>query len=148
MCDVQLLQVASYSPVASPETIEILDESDENELEEQVDMALTDTEETECAIESSVQSPSECDTEIPVNLECSDLEDQAQMLSTAACFQSSLTTVDQTVNDLGTLLLPSKTSAEISATMSKLSNSQRYSLLYNHISPPSVLPSSYSYGCN
>lgn len=72
-----MLQVASYSPVASPETIEILDESDENELEEQVDMVLTDTEETECAIESSVQSPLECDTEIPVNLECSDLEDQA-----------------------------------------------------------------------
>ena len=32
--------------------------------------------------------------------------------------------------------------------MSKLSNSQRYSLLYNHMSPPNVLPTSYSYGCN
>lgn len=51
------------------------------------------------------------------------------MLSTAACIaQSSLTAtqlaVNQTVNDLGALLLPSRTSAEITATMSKLSNSE------------------------
>ena len=52
------------------------------------------------------------------------------------------------MNDLGALLLPSKTIAEITTTMSKLSNSQRYSLLYNHMSPPNVLPTSYSYGCN
>ena len=100
----------------------------------------TTTEVTECVVESnlsSVQLSSESDTEMPVNLEPSDLGEQVQTLTTAACTaQSSLTTelaVDQTVNDLGALLLPSKTSAEINATMSKLSNSQRYSFLYNHI---------------
>ena len=155
MRDVELLQVTSYSPVASPETIKILDDSIDNESEEQVQMTLTTTEVTECAVESnlsSVQLSSESDTEMPVNLEPSDLGEQVQTLSTvAATAQSSLTTelaVDQTVNDLGALLLPSKTSAEINAIMSKLSNSQRYSVLYSHISPPSILPSSYSYGCN
>ena len=34
----------------------------------------------------------------------------------------------ETVNDLGALLLPSKSNAEITGTMSKLSNSQKYSL--------------------
>lgn len=130
MSEVELLQVTAYSP----DTIEILDESVENELEE---VQMTST--TECAVDSnlsSAQLPSESDTEMPVNLECSNSETTTQLA------------VDQTVNDLGALLLPSRTSAEITATMSKLSNSQKYCLLYNHISPPSILPSSYSYGCN
>ena len=75
-----------------------------------------------------------------------------EQVSSTACLAQSLLTIelaaDQTVNDLGALLLPSKTIAEITTTMSKLSNSQRYSLLYNHMSPPNVLPISYSYGCN
>ena len=108
MRDVELLQVTSYSPVASPETIEILDDSIDKESEEQVQMTLTTTEVTECAVESnlsSVQFSSESDTEMPVNLEPSDLGEQVQTLSTVAgTAQSSLTTelaVDQTVNDLG-----------------------------------------------
>ena len=48
--------------------------------------------------------------------------------TSAGLTHSSLTSdfaVDQTVNDLGVLLLPSKTSAEITTTVIKLTNSQR-----------------------
>ena len=85
---------------------------------------------------------------MPIDLESGNLTEQEQMLSTPESSQTNELGSDQTINDLGAVLLPSKTNAEISAIMSKLSNSQRYSLLYNHISPPSILPSSHSYGCN
>ena len=167
-CDVELLDTSSYSPVPSPETIEILDESTENESEdamnetgnvvnesedvenesdEQLQMTSTSTEVIDGSRFSSVCLRSENNTEMPES--SNNLEEQVS--STACLTQSLLTTefaVDQTVNDLGALLLPSKTIAEITTTMSKLSNSQRYSLLYNHMSPPNVLPTSYSYGCN
>ena len=121
----------------------------ENELEDVV-MIPTSTKVINESRLSSVHLQSENDAKIPES--SNNVEEQVQILSTTACTaQSSLTTaVDQieTVNDLGALLLPSKTNAEISATMSKLSNSQKYCLLYNHVSPPSILPSSYSYGCN
>ena len=94
----------------------------------------------------SVHLQLENDTEISES--SSNLEEQVQLLSTAAfTAQPSLTTeVNQieTVNDLGALLLSSKTSAEITDPMSKLSNSQRYiyfTIMYSH-------QSSYSYGCN
>lgn len=55
------------------------------------------------------------------------LEEQVQILSLTTCIvQFLLTTelvVDQTVNDLGSLLLPSKTNTERTAIMSKLSYS-------------------------
>lgn len=76
----------------------------------------------------------------------SNLGEDVQVLSTTACTaQSSLTTEVETVNDLGALLFPSQTSAEITATMSKFSNSQRYSLLYNYVYPPKQQA---IYGCN
>ena len=153
-CDVELLETASYSPVPSPETIEILGESTENESEdvenesdEQLQMTSTSTEVIDGSRFSSVCLQSENNTEMPES--SNNLEEQVS--STACLAQSLLTTdfaVDQTVNDLGALLLPSKTITEITTTMSELSNSQRYSLLYNHMSPPNVLPTSYLYDCN
>lgn len=81
MSEVELLQVTTYSTLASPDTIEILDEFVENELEEEVEMTSTTTEVVECAVDSnlsSAQLPSESDTEMPVNLECSNSEEQVQ----------------------------------------------------------------------
>ena len=96
---------------------------------------------------SSVHLPSENDTEIPES--SSNLEEQVQIISpTSSTPHSSLTTEVETINDFGALLLSTKSKAEITAIMNKLSNPQKYSLLYNHVSPPSILPSSYSYGCN
>jgi len=51
-------------------------------------------------------------------------------------------------NDIGALILPSKSTNEIISTMHKLTNSQKYSLLFNHVKPPRILPSTYAFGCN
>ena len=45
-------------------------------------------------------------------------------------------------------ILPTKSVHEISRDLKTLSDSDKYSLLYNHISPPNILPSTYSHGCN
>ena len=51
-------------------------------------------------------------------------------------------------HDIGDLISPEKTAAKISQDLKKLSNSDKYSLLYNHAYPSSTLPSTYSHGCN
>ena len=51
-------------------------------------------------------------------------------------------------HDIGDLISPEKIAAKISQDLKKLSNSDKYSLLYNHANPPSTLPSTYSHGCN
>ena len=86
-------------------------------------MTLTSTEVIDGNRFSSVCLRSENNTEMPES--SNNLEEQVS--STACLAQSLLKTefaVDQTVNDLGALLLPSKTIAEITTTMSELSNSQ------------------------
>lgn len=50
--------------------------------------------------------------------------------------------------DIGDLISPAKTAAEISHDLKGLSSSDKYSLLYNHANPPNALPSTYSHGCN
>ena len=51
-------------------------------------------------------------------------------------------------NDLGNLLHPSKSITEICTSLSELSNGSKYSMLFQHVSPPDTLPRTYSHGCN
>ena len=51
-------------------------------------------------------------------------------------------------NDLGNLLHPSKSITEICTSLNELSNGSKYSMLFQHVSPPDTLPRTYSHGCN
>ena len=51
-------------------------------------------------------------------------------------------------NDIGALLVPTKSIEEICQVVGKLSNDQKYSILYHHVSPPNIYPSTYSHGTN
>ena len=48
----------------------------------------------------------------------------------------------------GALLVPTKSIEEICQVVGKLSNDQKYSILYHHVSPPNIYPSTYSHGTN
>ena len=50
--------------------------------------------------------------------------------------------------DIGALLNPSRSIESICETVSNLSNDERYKLLYHHVQPPSVLPTSLLRGSN
>ena len=50
--------------------------------------------------------------------------------------------------DIGNLLEPTKSIDTICQSVSDLSNEAKYSLLCHHISPPNILPTTYSGGCN
>uniref|UniRef100_A0A1X7UA98 TTF-type domain-containing protein n=2 Tax=Amphimedon queenslandica TaxID=400682 RepID=A0A1X7UA98_AMPQE len=51
-------------------------------------------------------------------------------------------------SDIGNILDPSKSVNDLCQDVATLSNDNKYSLLFNHVSPPSVFPSTYSKGCN
>ena len=50
--------------------------------------------------------------------------------------------------DIGNIIKPSKSDDEICLSMRSLSNSEKYSLLFQHVKPPTVLTVTFSYGCN
>ena len=52
------------------------------------------------------------------------------------------------VNDIGALLEPTKSIEAICQEVSNLSNGEKYSLLYNHVQLPGVLPTSLVHGRN
>ena len=52
------------------------------------------------------------------------------------------------VNDIGALLEPTKSIKAICQEVSNLSNGEKYTLLYNHVELPSVLPTSLVRDCN
>jgi len=61
---------------------------------------------------------------------------------------SSGTSSGTDINDIGKLI-SSKSVGEIDLGMSKLSNSEKYWLLFNHVKPcTTALPSHFSDGCN
>ena len=49
-------------------------------------------------------------------------------------------------NDIGALLVPTKSIEEICQVVGKVSNDQKYSILHHHVSPPNIYPSTYSHG--
>ncbi len=51
-------------------------------------------------------------------------------------------------NDIGLLLDPTKSIEEICGVVGQLSNDQKYSTLYHHVSPPNVYPSTSFHGIN
>jgi len=51
-------------------------------------------------------------------------------------------------NDIGALLVPTKSIEEICQVVGKMSNGEKYSFLYHHVSPPTIFPSIYSHGKN
>jgi hypothetical protein len=51
-------------------------------------------------------------------------------------------------NDIGSLISAEKSIDEICHTVGDLSNAQKYSLLYDHVPPPKILPSTFAHGCN
>ncbi len=61
---------------------------------------------------------------------------------------SAITSSVNLVNDIGSIIMPTKSVSDISRDIDGLSSSSKYSLLYNHVTPPLVLPSIYSHGCN
>ena len=69
-------------------------------------------------------------------------------ITTEVAASSVTNTTKSGCNDIGTLLLPSKSIDEITSIMRNLSNSEKYSLLFNHIEPPHVLPCTYAFGCS
>ena len=51
-------------------------------------------------------------------------------------------------NDIGALLMPDKSISQSCRAVGGLSGAEKYHLLYHHVQPPKVLPSTYSHGCN
>ncbi len=84
-------------------------------------------------------------------IQSSDCEnDLASSLSTVEQPEVSLTGTneDHGPYDIGSLFDPSKSMDDIITSIEKLSNDTKYSLLYNHVKPPSVCPSTLSDGVN
>lgn len=50
--------------------------------------------------------------------------------------------------DIGNIITLSKSNDEICLSMRSLSNSEKYSLLFQHVKPPAVLPATFSHGSN
>ena len=50
--------------------------------------------------------------------------------------------------DIGNIIKPSKSNDEICLSIRSLSISEKYSLLFQHVKPPTVLPATFSHGCN
>ena len=50
--------------------------------------------------------------------------------------------------DIGNIIMPSKSNDEICPSMRSLSNSEKYTLLFQHVKPASVLTATFSHGCN
>ena len=73
---------------------------------------------------------------------------QSSVATTEVAISSASSKTASDCNDIGALLLPSKSVDEITSTMHNLSNSEKYSLLFNHIEPPRVLPGTYAFGCS
>ena len=51
-------------------------------------------------------------------------------------------------NDVGALFIPDKSISQSSRVVGGLSGAERYHLLYHHVQPSKVLPSTYFHGCN
>ena len=63
-------------------------------------------------------------------------------------FSSSQYSLPEPCRDIGGLLTPEKSINEICRAVDNLSTAEKYSLLYHHVQPPKVLPSTYAQGCN
>ena len=50
--------------------------------------------------------------------------------------------------DIGNLLSPTKSIHDKCEAINSLSNAEKYSYIFKHISPPKTLPTTYSHGCN
>uniref|UniRef100_A0A1X7U1Q6 Uncharacterized protein n=1 Tax=Amphimedon queenslandica TaxID=400682 RepID=A0A1X7U1Q6_AMPQE len=98
------------------------------------DDTLADTRDIEIEIDPSLQSePKERDTCDTTEMETNE--------------SSSTLQIDECrINDIGQLVDPEKTDQEICIAISNPSSSQKYDLLFSHMPPPSVLPSSYGHG--
>ena len=55
--------------------------------------------------------------------------------------------VPEACNDIGNLLHPTKSFNDICSTLDDLSNARKYSLLFQHVSPPDTLPRTFLHGC-
>ena len=51
-------------------------------------------------------------------------------------------------HDIGSLITATTTTSMICSALDTLSNGDKYSLLFEHVSPPTILPKTYSHGCN
>ena len=56
--------------------------------------------------------------------------------------------IPQPCNDIGNIITTTTSVTEICASVSGLSIADKYSLLFQHVSPPHILPSTFSHGCN
>lgn len=54
----------------------------------------------------------------------------------------------ETCVDIGGLLAPTKSIDEKCQALNNLSNPEKYSYIFKHNSPPRVLPTTFSHGCN
>ena len=50
--------------------------------------------------------------------------------------------------DIGNIIKPSKSNDEMCLSVRRLGNSEKYFLLLQHVKPPTVLPATFSHGCN
>ena len=65
-----------------------------------------------------------------------------------ALTQEQFTEPPRIVYDIGNIITSSTNSVnEICAKLRNLTSEQKYAFLFNHISPPHVLPSTFSHGC-
>jgi len=121
--------------IDNPILIEDSDDNDDEMPTLTVPVASEENQDCEESEESATDSEESATDFVPLPVAIPDLTQQS----------SSGTQL----NDIGRLISSSTSVGEINVCMSKLENSEKYSLLFNHVKPcRTTLPSRFSNGCN
>ena len=73
---------------------------------------------------------------------------QTQVTAPTTAESSSPLDSHESCHDIGELIIASKSIDETCCAVGSLTNSEIYSLLFHHVSPPHEIPSTFSFGCN
>ena len=136
----KILETATESGSDSPTTI--------NDIETSQELSAQDVTCAESELESQCESVI-CISSDEEQPDSSDLPREQQSTPKSSVPKPSVSHTVSVVSemsiDIGNIITPSKSVDEICLSMK---NSEKYSLLFHHVKPPSVLPTTFSHGCN